>query len=204
MLWSVLAVPTDDPDADPLQQFCDAFEIGPEDLLAELRDFAEQCFARGLFVAGGARSAVKPYRSATAVSRAAVGSMTLLAFRCLLATSRSLNSHGFAATYEDCGNCVATRSPPSLETALRKFRRAEQFVILRRAPNDCLARSLALFRYLRLLGFPVGHVIGIRRLPFAAHAWVEHKGSPVLDAFAHGFAPIARIGSQPATPQGSP
>jgi hypothetical protein len=38
---------------------------------------------------------------------------------------------------------------------------------------DCLSRSLALFRTLRQAGTDASICIGVRKCPFAAHAWVE-------------------------------
>jgi hypothetical protein len=38
---------------------------------------------------------------------------------------------------------------------------------------DCLSRSLALFRMLRQAGTDSSVCIGVRKCPFAAHAWVE-------------------------------
>ncbi len=41
---------------------------------------------------------------------------------------------------------------------------------------DCLSRSLALFRTLRQAGVDASVCIGVRKCPFAAHAWVEAGG----------------------------
>ena len=69
-----------------------------------------------------------------------------------------------------------------VELARAAFVRAENFYLRRRAPNDCLPRSLALYAYMRGLGVPVVHRIGARRFPaFRCHAWVEHDGAPILD-----------------------
>jgi hypothetical protein len=54
---------------------------------------------------------------------------------------------------------------------------------LAHVPGDtrCLARSLVLTRLLARRGMPAKLVIGARGGPdFLAHAWVEHKGDPVL------------------------
>lgn len=45
----------------------------------------------------------------------------------------------------------------------------------------CLQRSLAAVLLLRLAGQPAELVIGVRRLPFLAHAWVEVEGCVVND-----------------------
>jgi hypothetical protein len=88
-----------------------------------------------------------------------------------------------------------TTSNRLLERAVAAFGHAENFFILKRAPQDCLPRSLALFRFLRLVGVPAEHCIGVRRYPFLAHAWVEHGDRVVHDHPAHPrtFTTLARI-----------
>lgn len=57
--------------------------------------------------------------------------------------------------------------------------------VLRMLPTDdrCLVRSLVLSALLTRRGLPVALVIGVRTSPqFAAHAWVEHAGRPLLPA----------------------
>jgi hypothetical protein len=113
--------------------------------------------------------------------------LTLRAWWTLLATARSLAARGFAATYArlsrpESGKETADGAQDELfSTAMRAFARAEQFVYLKRAPADCLPRSLALFEFLRSLGFAVEHRIGVRQFPFAAHAWTEYRGHVVHD-----------------------
>jgi hypothetical protein len=34
-------------------------------------------------------------------------------------------------------------------------------------------------------------VIGVRRFPFGAHAWVEVDGEPMQQLHVHGYAPLA-------------
>ena len=56
--------------------------------------------------------------------------------------------------------------------------------VLRVLPTDgrCLMRSLVLTALLARRGIPSRLVIGVDPGPgFAAHAWVEHRGTPVLD-----------------------
>jgi hypothetical protein len=55
--------------------------------------------------------------------------------------------------------------------------------LLRHTPEDgpCLVRSLVLTRMLARRQIPARLVIGVRSEPsFSAHAWVEHRGQPVL------------------------
>jgi hypothetical protein len=68
-----------------------------------------------------------------------------------------------------------------IDDDLRRFVRAETFLLSKLGNRDCLPRSLALFIYLRSLGHQVRHVIGVARFPFDAHAWVEKDGQPLLE-----------------------
>ncbi|MEM1177293.1 MAG: lasso peptide biosynthesis B2 protein [Acidobacteriota bacterium] len=45
----------------------------------------------------------------------------------------------------------------------------------------CLERSSTAVLLLRLSGFPAQLVVGVRRIPFAAHAWAELDGEVVND-----------------------
>lgn len=45
----------------------------------------------------------------------------------------------------------------------------------------CLQRSAATVCCLRLFGFPAELVIGVRKMPFYAHAWVEMDGTVLND-----------------------
>jgi hypothetical protein len=116
---------------------------------------------------------------------------------CLINTQRALARHGFRTTYERYALLPVGSDAPALGVALSAFIRAENFFVARRAPDDCLARSLALYRFLRSANVFAEHVIGVRRFPFAAHAWVECDGAPVLDDQFHSFTPLARIGNPP-------
>ena len=67
-----------------------------------------------------------------------------------------------------------------LNAAIRSFLVAEHF--FPSSPDDCLPRSLSLFRYLTCLGVPAVHKIGVTLTPFTAHAWVEVGDAVVLDS----------------------
>ena len=59
-------------------------------------------------------------------------------------------------------------------------------------PRDprCLMTSLVLTALLARRGIPATLVVGVRPDPFAAHAWVEHRGRPLL---APATAPFERL-----------
>lgn len=61
----------------------------------------------------------------------------------------------------------------------------------------CLERSLALYWQLRGRGVAVRFRMGVQMYPFAAHAWVEHRGAPINDVAEHVqlFRPIEGVGT---------
>lgn len=125
---------------------------------------------------------------------------TFLAWRKLIQVSRRLSRQGFASLYDELSH-ADWPCPPSgdlqvqLAKAVSCFGRAENFVFLKRAPRDCLPRSLALFAFLREVGLPAEHCIGVRLFPFQAHAWVRCLGRVVRDSESVEtvYTTIARI-----------
>jgi Transglutaminase-like superfamily len=67
--------------------------------------------------------------------------------------------------------------------------------VLRALPCDprCLTASLVLAALLARRGIPATLVIGVRPDPFAAHAWVEHGGQPLLPPAAAPFERLLEI-----------
>lgn len=184
-----------------LAGLCDKYEVAPARLEADLSAFAARCVEEHLLEpAADARprpdpAATEPTDATRPVRRLLPG--VLAALRSLLATQRAISRDGFRATYERYA-LIPVRPPgPSLDGAVRAFCRAENFYVVRRAPDDCLVRSLSLYRSLREAGHRAEHVIGVRRFPFQAHAWVECAGEVVLDTRAEHFAPLARMGDAP-------
>jgi hypothetical protein len=45
----------------------------------------------------------------------------------------------------------------------------------------CLQRSVVLVKLLRSYGVNAQMIIGAKRMPFSAHAWVEHNGAVIND-----------------------
>jgi hypothetical protein len=64
--------------------------------------------------------------------------------------------------------------------------------VLGALPQDprCLTKALVLSALLARRGIAATLVIGVRPDPFAAHAWVEHDGQPLLPA---ATAPFERL-----------
>ena len=119
----------------------------------------------------------------------------------LARTVLGLRRDGFGAAYRrtvalgGVEPVLAQTRDALVERALRAFARAENLFVMKTAPRDCLPRSMALFCFLRELGIPVEHRIGVDRFPFRAHAWVEYDGRVLAD---HGgnrevFTTIALI-----------
>lgn len=163
------------------------------------QDFLEACRQSGLIVP----AATVVVDSEALPSAPARPANAFQAWRCLLSAHRRIRRMEFAGLYAQCRTIAATRHHgwiSDLQHAVRCFRRAENFAPSRKGQKDCLPRSLALFGYLRSAGFRVEHVIGVRAYPFAAHAWVELNGRPVLDqdAYLEQFTVIARLGDADA------
>jgi hypothetical protein len=173
----------------------DRYAVDEPRLRAELGAFAERCLAEGLLERDGSR-ALAPPAAASARGRALrLRPLFLRALLYAVATQRALARDGFKATYERYARLPAGPEHVGLDAALAAFGRAEHFFLMRRAPDDCLARSLALYRFLRSAGVAAEHVIGVRRFPFGAHAWVECDGAPLLDGTPHEYVPLARAGT---------
>ncbi len=68
--------------------------------------------------------------------------------------------------------------------------------ILRRLPakSPCLTRSLVLMRLMARRGLEGSLVLGVAHGgEFAAHAWVEHAGAPLLPAYDRMFARLVEL-----------
>lgn len=171
------------------------FDAPAARLEADLAEFAGSCMERGFLQAAPPPRDAPPPRARP--SRVA---LTLRAWLSLLATTRSLAGRGFSETYRRYARrplpeCCREEMDALVARAERAFSRAENFFMLRNAPRDCLPRSLALYRFLRSVGVPAEHCIGVQRFPFEAHAWVEAGGRVVHDSrdFVGGYAELARI-----------
>lgn len=171
----------------------------PPDIDNDYGEFTQRCLARGLL----SRSPEGPLTEKTPRRRSRAKHLfALRAWWSLVKTRLSLSRKGFSVTYngalhmagpdETAGGDAAMEILPQ---ALDAFARAENFFHLKKAPLDCLPRSLALFRFLRSIGLPANHCIGVRPFPFTAHAWTECYGRVVHDDTLNRnrFTIIARI-----------
>lgn len=200
-LWSVLTGIDDAVTA--FERIAARYDVDEPRFHTDLEAFARRCVAEGLLEHAGSSERVPAADGAVASPSArarAVVPRTLRALTSLVATQRALARDGFARTYDRYALLPAAADAVPLREALSAFGRAENFFVARRAPDDCLARSLALYRFLRSAGVCAVHVIGVRRFPFAAHAWVECDGAEVLATTSCGFTQLARIGDPPQAP----
>ena len=85
--------------------------------------------------------------------------------------------------------CRLRRTLEAVRTASRYYHRPRL---------NCLPRSLAIYVLLRRQGVPAVLRIGVKRFPFAAHAWVECLGEVVddsIDDWRHEpYVPILSAG----------
>lgn len=193
-MWQALTGHPDE--ARRLAELAERFDAPAGVLRDDLDAFARDCLERGFL----APEPPVPAAAPPAPGRAARGALALRAWLALLATSRSISRRGFSDTYRRYARlpCPAPAGEDAGALAARAreaFSRAENFFVLRAAPRDCLPRSLALFRFLRSVGVPAEHCIGVQRFPFEAHAWVECGGSVVHDSpsFTGSYTEIARL-----------
>lgn len=158
------------------------FEVNPVRLEADLTAFVDSCRARGFLTTAGVTA---PPAARSATRRPIRRLLALHAWWALATTVVCLRVRGFGAAYRrlgaGTGTGARTATPLALARAEAAFLRAENFFVLRAAPNDCLARSLSMFRFLTALGLPATHYIGVRRIPLMMHAWVECGGRVILD-----------------------
>lgn len=177
------------------QMLADTYDVSTEALDNDLAGFAASCLAQNLL---GDAAEEPPLCAPNASPKHSLLPATLHAIQIFYQTRHALKHRGFRATYENYARIQPGLIAPGLATlpsAIRAFGRAEHFFLSQRAPNDCLVRSLSLFRFLRERSFPAEHIIGVGRMPFQAHAWVECRGQPVLDERGHSgiFTPLARL-----------
>lgn len=166
----------------------------PADVLArDMERFGARCVAEGLLTPEPVPQAPAFAERASPPRRAPRWHVPA-AWASLVATGRGISRHGLRPVYERYARVPLGVQRIAFARAAAAFLSAENFYVSSRAPDDCLARSLALYRYLRRAGFAAEHVIGVRRVPFRAHAWVEYDGAVVLDRPVDGYVPLARLG----------
>lgn len=106
-------------------------------------------------------------------------SYLLRAFLLLLICHVKIRVGQFGAVRRWVADCpVSSRQPhlDSISLAVYVVNRAAAFFPRQ---SVCLSRAAVITILLRKLGFPAAMIIGVRRLPFASHAWVALHGEPL-------------------------
>ncbi|MGJ8625866.1 MAG: lasso peptide biosynthesis B2 protein [Sulfitobacter sp.] len=151
-------------DTDTSQRFL-AFADGAED--DDLQDALTQA---GLL--GGQPSAPIVSKPLTFPVGLAMAAKTILAAR------RKLSKKRFRATLDWA---LSHQRRGGIDDPISSFRRAESVLPSLKGDLDCLPRALGLFAFLRHAARAPELVIGVKRYPFTAHAWVEIDGTPMLE-----------------------
>jgi hypothetical protein len=198
MMWSVLIQETDW--ESQRKVLIDCYDVSDEVLDKDFVAFSANCILNSLLIEEDLPDV------APSVPKKQVQRLRLRFFPSILAAIFiyyknlfTLTRKGFKAAYEQDVNPPTEDRTDSLLSAIRTFSRAEHFFFSPRSPNDCLVRSLSLYHFLTELSIPAEHVIGVCRVPFQAHAWVECRGVPILDQLGHDgrYFPIARLVTKP-------
>ena len=149
-MWSVLIGQTKW--ADTRHILLEDYEVAPSLLDADLAAFADRCLADELLVKDGWTTPWIEHSGSAQSSRShrpAIPAPSMLrAVWSLYQTNHYLTHNGFRCTYERYGRMPAGEPVVTLDVALARFCLAEHFFVGHRAPDDCLLRSLALFRFL--------------------------------------------------------
>ncbi|MGQ0568764.1 MAG: lasso peptide biosynthesis B2 protein [Armatimonadota bacterium] len=181
-MWSGLA--RQEPDAEILARVRNQFAVDDRTVFSDLSRFEATCVAKGFLSspfagAGDTCADSRPWTLTRRLPSAVHASVLRLAVASLLRFG------GFSRAYEFAARRANLPAYPEshrqdLADLLPAFRRAEFISPSLRGERDCLPRSLALFSFLRERGTLAQHLIGVRSAPFAAHAWVEVDGRPLL------------------------
>jgi hypothetical protein len=184
-----------------LERLGEIYDAEPQRLAADLDALVARLIAGGFAHWATAEEGV-PAPARPIVRRTRVrDASTVRAWWWLARTVVGLRSDGIAGAFHRGVALTGVDPAPAeecralAERAVRAFGRAENLFVMRRAPRDCFPRSMALFCFLRELGVPVEHRIGVDRFPFRAHAWVEYDGRVLSDqdGNARFFTTIASI-----------
>jgi hypothetical protein len=199
VIWSALA---DRAHPEPLiGELASIFDASTARIAADVEAFRNNCVARGLLVNTTlpiAEPELRPARLASFLFARLPATLHAAAARSRLEVALRLG--GFPRAYGYARAATGQKGVPhterlrdhELETLGRAFVRAEGVFVHRRGTRDCLARSLALFLFLRERGVPASHVVGLTPRPFAAHAWVEIDEVPFLE-HTDGLAAFHRL-----------
>ncbi|HVT14744.1 MAG TPA: lasso peptide biosynthesis B2 protein [Thermoanaerobaculia bacterium] len=109
---------------------------------------------------------------------------TLQALTVFVLIDAGLRLFGFNRVYRWIVTAAAGRAPEEAPAEARQ--RVVEAVngatrLYYRRRRDCLPKALATFFLLRRRRIPAALVLGVKKFPFAAHAWVESQGEVIDD-----------------------
>jgi hypothetical protein len=103
------------------------------------------------------------------------------AYLCLVIVDAALRLLGFGRIHLWLHRLPLGRRRPDLERARRLARAVDRAAAFYPKRAWCLERSLVTLILMRVRRWPARLVLGAKRMPFAAHAWVELDGQAVND-----------------------
>ena len=174
------------------------YDADGETVRGDYAAFRDSCLARGFL---SQEPASVPAQPAQRRSSPRTNFPAVHAWCAIVHAAFSLKRGGFRGVWRvlQRASAAPTQNPATpirLEVAEEAFLLAENFYVLHDAPRDCLPRSAALFLFLRRLGFPAVHCIGVERYPASMHAWVTVDDEIVLnDPLAPHMTVIATTGA---------
>jgi hypothetical protein len=107
--------------------------------------------------------------------------LTLRAYFLLMFFHLLVKRADFAALYARVRHFPVAQRPPGLQTLPSVCSAVDRACIWYPKELACLPRSAATTCLLKQHGIEARMIIGVRRMPFAAHAWVEVDGRVVND-----------------------
>jgi Transglutaminase-like superfamily len=131
-----------------------------------------------------------PQQQVSTIAKLAMSIEILVAYRRVQRALRRQSLPTAAAAMRRCGGGMGQAPENACMAGLRMGAAVTR--VLGALPRDprCLTTSLVLIALLARRGIPATVVIGVRLDPFAAHAWVEHDGRPLLPP---ATAPFERL-----------
>ena len=100
-----------------------------------------------------------------------------------LRARRDLRSGGLEGALAAVERPAERDDPREHETCLRMGRAVDRTLSVLPSDPRCLIRAIVLARVLARRGIGSRLILGVQSVPeFSAHAWVEHRGRPLLPA----------------------
>lgn len=190
-IWSLLVAGM--PEAQIVAKIAAKYSVEPSRVAQDLQDLVAKSAALGLCrrsvsIAPSGSTSVAPPSFPAIAEKTHESPSTIRVLRALLAlalfdailTLRNLES--LCAVVESLAVRSQRRSVPQSRAVDRVSAAVEQASVWYPKKSLCLQRSAVTTCLLRQDGVPAKMAVGIRSMPFLAHAWVEIEGEVVNDA----------------------